>query len=431
MHILAFMAVVATITYLVFGGYILLLDIRSRLHRLFFYMTFALAFWAFCAFWVYEAPSAETVRQWVKISFPAPVLFYAFAFHFSIVLFRSDRQASWLYCLIYIPAVYFTLLNFTSYTMYSGFIRYGSIWTFEIANDFARGRSFILYYVGYLVACLVLFLIRRRRVESYREKMQSMVLFCSLIITLTIASLEGVILPEFTSYRSPQPAPIFLMIWMGGILFSMVRYRFLTISHAMVGEDLADNISNAIVLLDNEARIITINKKGLALADGPKEAFIHAPLSSLLEEHEKIIGEIDGMRRGEFRSFACRVHVKNGKSASTLLDARFSMVKDHFGDPIGVMLIGREVKESRQFKSRYKITDREEEIVQHIISGQPTKKIASDLNVAERTVKAHITNIYNKLGVGNRMQLLNLIKEYDLFPEHSAEKTLIFTRNLT
>jgi DNA-binding CsgD family transcriptional regulator len=371
----------------------------------------------------------ESVRQWVKISFPAPVLFYAFALHFSIVLFRSDRQASWLFCLIYIPAVYFTLLNFTSYTMYSGFKRYGSIWTFEIVNDFARGRSFILYYIGYLVACLVLFLIRRRRVESYREKMQSMVLFCSLIITLIIASLEGVILPEFTSYRSPQPAPILLMIWMAGILFSMVRYRFLNISHSMVSEDLADNISDAIVLLDSGAKIITINRKGLDLTGGRREDFIHAPLTSILEEHEKIIHEINSIRRGEFESFASRAHVKDGKNPPACLDVRFSVVRDRFGDPIRVMIIGHEVKESRQFRSRYRITDREEEIVQHIISGQPTKKIAAELGIAERTVKAHITNIYNKLGVGNRMQLLNLLKEYDLFPEHSAEKTLIFTKN--
>jgi hypothetical protein len=47
MHVLAFIAVVATVTYLAFGTYILLLDIRSRLHRLFFYMAIALAFWAF------------------------------------------------------------------------------------------------------------------------------------------------------------------------------------------------------------------------------------------------------------------------------------------------------------------------------------------------------------------------------------------------
>jgi hypothetical protein len=316
MHILALIAAATTVIYLAFGTYILLLDIRSRLHRLFFYMTLTLAFWAFCAFWVYEASSAESVRQWVKISFPAPVLFYAFALHFSIVLFRSVRQASCLYCLIYIPAVYFTLLNFTSYTMYSGFIRYGSIWTFEIANDFARGRSFILYYVGYLVACLVLFLIRRRRVESYREKMQSMVLFCSLIITLIIASLEGVILPEFTSYRSPQPAPIFLMIWMGGILFSMVRYRFLNISHSMVSEDLADNISDAIILLDSESRIITINNKGLELAEMQKGSLIHEHFSCFIDEYDKIVHEIGKMQQGEFGSFACRVHRSLSSRAS-------------------------------------------------------------------------------------------------------------------
>jgi len=429
MHVLALIAIVATVSYMSFGAYILVLDIRSRLHRLFFYMTLTLAFWAFCAFWVYEASSAEAVRQWVKTSFPAPVLFYAFALHFSIELFRAGKPRSRLVILLYVPTVYFIVLNYTSYTMYSGFFREGNVWMFETAKDFLRGRSFILYSGGYLIACLVLFLIRGRKVRSIREKKQAMVLFSALCITLVVAYFEGVVLQEISSYRSPQMSPILLMIWIGGIWYAMVRYRFLSISHTMVSDDLADNISDAIILLDSESRIITINNKGLELADMQKGSLIHEHLSCFIDEYDKIVHEIGKMQQGEFKSFACRVHVKDGKNPSVCLDARFSAVRDSFGDPIGVMVIGREVKESRQFRSRFRITDREEEIVQHIISGQPTKIVAAELGVAERTVKTHITNIYNKLGVGNRMQLLNLLKEYDLFPEHSAEKTLIFTRN--
>jgi len=429
MNVLAYISVIATVTCLTFGTYILILDVRSRLHRLFFLMTFVLAFWAFCAFWVYEAKDVETVRRWVKTSFPAPVLFYAFALHFAIELFRTGSSRSRLVILLYLPAVYFVFLNFTSYTMYSGFFREGEVWMFEISEDFLRGRSFIMYSGGYLVSCLVLFLIRSRKARSLREKKQTMVLFTALLITLVVSFFEGVVLQEISSYRSPQMSPLLLLIWIGGIWYAMVRYRFLSISHTMVSEDLADNISDAIFLLDNEARVITVNRKGLELVNGRKGSLLHAPLSSLLEEDEKIMDEINSMQQGGFKSLACRVHVKEGKNESVLLDARFSVVRDRFGDPIGFMFIGSEVKESRQF--RYRITDREEEIVQHIISGQPTKKIAAELGLAERTVKAHITNIYNKLGVGNRIQLLNLLKEYDLFPEHSAEKTLLFTRNLT
>jgi DNA-binding CsgD family transcriptional regulator len=429
MHVLALIAAVATVVYLAFGTYILLLDIRSRLHRLFFYMTLTLAFWAFCAFWVYEASSAESVRQWVKISFPAPVLFYAFALHFAIELCRTGRQSSWLHSLLYIPAVYFIVLNYTSYTMYSGFFRKGNVWMFETAKDFLRGRSFILYSGGYLIGCLVLFLMRGRKVRSLREKKQVMVLFSALFITLVVAFFEGVVLQEISSYRSPQMSPLLLMIWIGGIWYAMVRYRFLNISHAMVSEDLADNISDAIILLDSESRIITINRKGLELADMQKGSLIHEHLSCFIDEYDKIVHEIGKMQQGEFGSFACRVHMKGDENHTVYLDAWFSAVRDRFGDPIGVMVIGREVKESRQFRSRYRITDREEEIVRHIIQGQQTRQIASELGVAERTVKAHITNIYNKLGIGNRMQLLNILKEYDLFPDYSAEKTLIFTKN--
>ncbi|MBO9600738.1 MAG: response regulator transcription factor [Cohnella sp.] len=50
------------------------------------------------------------------------------------------------------------------------------------------------------------------------------------------------------------------------------------------------------------------------------------------------------------------------------------------------------------------LTDREARILRSIARGFRSKEIAADLGIAERTVKAHLTNIYNKLGVDSRSQ---------------------------
>lgn len=50
------------------------------------------------------------------------------------------------------------------------------------------------------------------------------------------------------------------------------------------------------------------------------------------------------------------------------------------------------------------LTDREMEIVGHLVNGEPNKLIARRLSVSEATVKAHVKAILRKLQVANRTQ---------------------------
>jgi NarL family two-component system response regulator YdfI len=48
------------------------------------------------------------------------------------------------------------------------------------------------------------------------------------------------------------------------------------------------------------------------------------------------------------------------------------------------------------------LTDREKEVLMGVANGERNKEIAYRLGVTERTIKAHLTNVYNKLGVDSR-----------------------------
>ena len=52
------------------------------------------------------------------------------------------------------------------------------------------------------------------------------------------------------------------------------------------------------------------------------------------------------------------------------------------------------------------LTEREREVVAHLRTGKSNKQIARDMDISERTVKAHLTAIFGKLGVPDRVQLL-------------------------
>ena len=65
---------------------------------------------------------------------------------------------------------------------------------------------------------------------------------------------------------------------------------------------------------------------------------------------------------------------------------------------------------SEGFMRRYGISPREKEIIELIVSGHSNRMIAETLFISAMTVKNHIYHIYQKTGVENKIQLLNLMK---------------------
>ncbi len=55
---------------------------------------------------------------------------------------------------------------------------------------------------------------------------------------------------------------------------------------------------------------------------------------------------------------------------------------------------------------RENLTKREHEVAKWVMRGMTNKEIASQLGISERTVKAHLCNIFSKLKVSRRLQLV-------------------------
>jgi two-component system, NarL family, nitrate/nitrite response regulator NarL len=69
------------------------------------------------------------------------------------------------------------------------------------------------------------------------------------------------------------------------------------------------------------------------------------------------------------------------------------------------LLILGEVDANPGRQKTYGMTPRELEIMAKIVSGYSNKEIAKKLSISQDTVKHHVTNIYDKVGVYNRLEL--------------------------
>jgi two-component system, NarL family, nitrate/nitrite response regulator NarL len=64
--------------------------------------------------------------------------------------------------------------------------------------------------------------------------------------------------------------------------------------------------------------------------------------------------------------------------------------------------------------SSAELTPREGDVVRQVAQGQRNKEIARSLGITEGTVKMHLHNLYEKLGVSSRTELALLAKEQGL-----------------
>lgn len=73
-------------------------------------------------------------------------------------------------------------------------------------------------------------------------------------------------------------------------------------------------------------------------------------------------------------------------------------------------------KKSNSKKTTSKLTKKQLTVIEFIASGFTNKEIANEFSISEKTVKAHLTNIFSKLGVQNRyqLQLMAYTKQFSL-----------------
>lgn len=62
-----------------------------------------------------------------------------------------------------------------------------------------------------------------------------------------------------------------------------------------------------------------------------------------------------------------------------------------------------------KLKDQYHLSPREQEIISLVLNGNSNRDIANQVYISLETVKKHLYNVYKKIGVKNRLQLMNIL----------------------
>ena len=82
---------------------------------------------------------------------------------------------------------------------------------------------------------------------------------------------------------------------------------------------------------------------------------------------------------------------------------------------------GRAVERSEARRLLDLLTPREFEVMQLVITGMLNKQVAGELNVTEKTVKAHRGQVMQKLGIRSVAELVQFVQKADVPPPRRSE----------
>lgn len=400
--------------YIILGLFILYENWHSKLHHDFFYICLCFAFWTFCHVFIFSTLNIEIRTFWTK-------MLYAVYPSYSIFTMKFFLRLSKLYKVKWIKRLFLSTI-----WILPGIFIYISLSSNAIAKAFPYGFWFILCFYTNMVYNLintVLIIIWRIKTKSKREKKQAFLLFIFGVLAIFISSAVDYY-AGFLGFV-PSLAPITALIWLICVVYVIIRYRFLRLTPSLIGNEILNTIDEFVLLIDNNENVIFINKRG---NDIFKKNIVNLDdLTNHIVDFSLFKESIKAFFNNNQNVFFNRIFLKKDDERIPF-DINIKVVMDKFDDILGVLIIGKEVAGVGYLKKHFNLTSRQADIILYLVSGLTNKDISDKLNIAETTIKGHVTNIYNKMGISNRIELQNLLLNFNVkLPKPLEHSSLLIT----
>ena len=103
-----------------------------------------------------------------------------------------------------------------------------------------------------------------------------------------------------------------------------------------------------------------------------------------------------------------------GKAIAAVLRGQYWIAGRSVGNVVQVITELSATLETAQPSKSYGLTPRELETVRFVTQGCSNREIATRLNISEETVKRHLYNVFDKVGMSNRVELTLFALEHRL-----------------
>jgi DNA-binding CsgD family transcriptional regulator len=169
-------------------------------------------------------------------------------------------------------------------------------------------------------------------------------------------------------------------------------------------EYILHKIPTGVIVFDQKLNIVYSNRQAKYFLDG------HGLPDEISTLSRRIFDAMSASRLNEL--FPGEVHFTK-KFDGSPSNWRFSFLICEPPNPLIVIFIMEEKisnkLEMNEIRRQYRLTRKETDIVRRVLDGLKNTEIAEDVEITEQTVKDHLSNIYLKIGVENRIALMRTL----------------------
>ncbi len=380
--------------YLIAGIYVCAINWKSPLHRNFCWFCLCFALWAFSIFYLTLDQGGRGTEIFIRLEYTAALIYEVFILRFFLYLtdfkFLKKRRHL-IFPLLWVVPVIFLYQN----------IRHNAIHL-----SFPDGFWYIglhVYANTYNMISLLLLFVMYRSTKIKRKKKQAKIIIISALFTM----ITTVVVDYLAGYHGvPSPTSALILVWIAAVFYAVIKYQMIEISPHTIPLEILNSIEEQVVLFDHDKKMSWFNDS--------KDPFFSEILrncrgiTSLFNNDIRItssLSEIFNEER-EYSSFRYPFH---SGDAIGVYNIHLKRVRDSFGDSIGYLMRAKEIRSLDFLQDLYKVTRREIDVIKLLITGITYADISSELNITENTLKSHISNCYAKMGINNRVELVNII----------------------
>ena len=283
----------------------------------------------------------------------------ALLLHFCILLVKKEPWLSrpWVYPVIYFPAVYFLLRSWVGEMGVVDFVSTPFGWSDLYGPTTLGYAAYLVYFPVFILAGLFLVVRFAGRSDLRSERRQAQIIVLTGLPVLAAVAASGILLPRMGIRNPPEIAHLIAIVWTLIIWNSVTKYKLMIMSPAAVAPNILATMADAVVLLGRDHRIVTCNEAARRLFGKTSKRLETMKVSELLGDHDVESAE-------ELESFLLRdgstleISFSREEDEERVLRVSTSQVKDYYDQPMGEVLVFRDVSAEKKAESdlRYMAT---------------------------------------------------------------------------
>jgi diguanylate cyclase (GGDEF)-like protein/PAS domain S-box-containing protein len=407
------------IIYIYFGIYVLILDSKSVLNRVFFIACIFLGLWAFTYTFMVSAPDVDTALMWRRFSVLGWCSVYGILLHFFLVLTGKDSilKKWWSYPLLYLPPA----LLIYGYLVAPGMTvnnlvmtQFGWTYLSPYSEGINHSHLFDIYYSIYMGTGVVLTWKWGKKSLHTREKKQAKLIITTIVIALLLGSITDTIMPNLGVAHFPQIAIIIILIPIFGIWYSIKKYRLMYLTPENAAKDILKTMKDGLLLVGIDGKIRLANDEALALLGYDAGELIDKPVQVIFPEgreaFQPVFKELNNDRAVQHVEEILLTKTK--KRIPTLFSTSF--IHDDWGEAMGLVCTFQDIAVQKQteeelLKAKDQLEKRVDERTRELlIINESLKAEIKERERIQEKVKFyayhdHLTGLPNKLLLRERL----------------------------